>query len=67
MRIVGDQNRSEFELDPVRAYRRGLVLDTMLRSLAPPVTRGVTRGTHAHFNRMDAERQVLVARVLNAA
>ena len=65
MRIVGEQNRSEIELDPVKAYRRGKALDAMLRSAAPPIVRGVTRGSHAYFNRLDAERQLQAARALN--
>ena len=67
MRIVGEQNRSEVELDPVEAYRRGRALDSMLRRAAPPVARGVMRGTHDYFNRLDAERQTQTARALNAA
>ena len=65
MRIVGDQNRCEIELDPVKAHRRGLLLDAMMRGTMPPVVRGVTRGTHAYFNRVDAARQVEAARALN--
>ncbi len=64
VRIVGDKNRSEIELDPLKAYRRGRALDAMLRSAAPPVVRGVMRGSHEHFNRLDAERQTLVASAL---
>ena len=66
-RLVGKQDRSEFVSDPVEAMRRGRALDSMLRAAAPPVPRGVTRGSHAHFNRVDEERQVLIARKLNAA
>jgi len=66
MRIVGDQDRSEIELDPVKALRRGQMLDAMLRSAMPPVARGVTRGSHDYFNRIDAERQLQAARALNA-
>ncbi len=66
MRIVGQQDRSEIELDPVKAYRRGRALDAMLRGAAPPVARAVLRGTHEYFNRLDAERQTQAARVLNA-
>jgi hypothetical protein len=65
MHIVGDQNRSEIELDPVKAYRRGRVLDEMFRAAAPPVVRGVFRGTHEYFNRLDDERRVQAARALN--
>lgn len=67
MRIVGEQDRSEIELDPVKAYRRGRALDAMLRGAAPPVVRGVFRGTHDYFNCLDAERQAQAARALNAA
>jgi len=66
MRIVGQQNRSEIELDPLQAYRRGRTLDALLRQAAPPVQRGVTRGSHEYFNRLDAERQKQAARALNA-
>ena len=67
MRIVGTQNRSEIELDPVNAYRRGRALDALLRTALPPFKRGVTRGSHEFFNRADAERQTQIARALNAA
>ena len=67
MRVVGTQNRTEIELDPARALQRGRVLDAMLRGAAEPAARGVTRGTHEHFNRLDAERQARAARKLNAA
>ena len=43
MRIVGEQNRSEIELDPVAAYRRGCKLDAMLRAAMPTVLPGVTQ------------------------
>jgi hypothetical protein len=66
MRIVGSQDRSEIELDPVKAYLRGLALDRMMRGTLPPLVRGVTRGTHDYFNRIDAARQVQAARALNA-
>ena len=65
MRIVGDRNRSEIEIDPVKAHRRGLLLDAMMRRTMPPVVRGVTRGTHEYFNRVDAARQLEAARALN--
>ena len=67
MRIVGNQNRSEIELDPVKAYRRGLILDAMMRGTLSPYPRGVTRGTHEYFNRIDAARQLQAARVLNSS
>jgi hypothetical protein len=67
MRIVGRQNRSEIELDPTKALRRGRTLDAMLRGAADAAPRGVTRGSHEFFNRLDAERQTRIARKLNAA
>ena len=67
MRIVGKQDRTEIELDPSEAHRRGRVLDRMLHATAPPRPRGVMRGSHERFNRLDDERQVLIARKLNAA
>ena len=65
MRIVGTQNRSEIEMDPQQAYRRGRALDAMLRGVAPPAARGVTRGTHVDFERLDAQRQVQIALISN--
>jgi hypothetical protein len=65
MRIVGQQNRSEFEPDPERAWRRGLALDAMLKGTLPPHPRGVFRGNHEFFNRMDDERARQVAARLN--
>ena len=67
MRLVGIKDRTEIELDPAKAHRRGLALDAMLSAAAPKGRRGVARGTHAHFNRVDAARQTLVARALNVA
>jgi len=66
MRIVGLQNRSEIELDPLQAYRRGRALDAILRHAAAPIERGVRRGSHEYFNRLDAQRQKQAARALNA-
>ena len=65
MKIVGNQDWSEIELDPVEAYRRGRVMDAMLRGAFPPVARGVVRATHAEFNRLDDERQIDQARIFN--
>ena len=66
MRIVGTRNRSEIELNPVKAWQRGRELDAMLGGARPPRVRAVMRGTHEYFNRLDAERQTEVARTLNA-
>jgi len=46
---------------------RGNALDAMLRTALPPPARGVTRGGHDYFNRIDVERQQKAARALNAA
>lgn len=68
MRVVGpNRNHTEFELDPVMAYRRGRVLDAMLRSALSPVKRGVFRGTFADFARQDEARMREAARKINQA
>lgn len=64
-RIVGRQNRTEFILDPVEAWHRGRQLDLMLAQSQPARPRGVTRGTHAAFERLDEARSVEAARRLN--
>ncbi len=67
MKIVGPKiDHSAFELNPQEAYRRGRVLDAMLRSANLKHPRGVTRGTFADFARWDAARAVEIARRLNA-
>ena len=65
-RVVGKMDRSEFILDPVEAWHRGRVLDRMLAKALPPHPRGVFRGTHAEFDRLDASRSLEIARRLNA-
>jgi len=64
-RTVGRQNRSEFVLDPVEAWHRGRHLDRMLARAQTARPRGVTRGTHAAFERLDEARRIEVARRLN--
>jgi len=64
-RIVGTRNRSEFVLDPAEAWRRGRVLDRMLAEAQPPRPRGVWRGTHAEFERLDELHGIATARRLN--
>jgi len=64
-RIVGQQNRSEFILDPVEAWHRGRLLDQMLAQAQPARPRGVWRATHAAFERMDQSRSIEAARRLN--
>ena len=66
-RIVGNQNRTEFVLDPVEAWRRGRQLDRMLTSAVPAHRRGVTRATFAEFERLEKLRRLEVARQLNSA
>ena len=67
MRIVGKLNRSEIELDPVEALRRGSEIDRKMKLMLPPHPRGVWRGTHAFFNRMDDERSLAMARRVAAS
>ena len=67
MRIVGNRSRTEIELDPQQAYERGRELDAMLRRAVPRIERGVFRGSHADLERLDMQRQVQMARVLNSA
>jgi hypothetical protein len=64
-RIVGNQNRSEFILDPVEAWKRGRVLDKMLMSARLPVVRQVLRAKHKDFNIIDDARALEVLRKLN--
>jgi hypothetical protein len=64
-RIVGSKDRAEFVLDPVEAWHRGRVLDRMLAQTQPPHPRGVFRGTHAEFGRIDEARRIEAARRLN--
>ena len=68
MRVVGpNRDRTEFELDPVQAYRRGRALDAMLRAAMPAPRRGVFRGSFAKFAREDEARMRAAARKLNEA
>jgi len=64
-KIVGQQNRSEFILDPVEAWHRGRRLDQMLAQTQAARPRGVSRGTHAAFERLDEARRIEAARRLN--
>ena len=68
MRVIGpNRDRTEFEPDPARAYRRGRALDAMLRGALPPPLRGAYRGTFADFAREDEARMRAAARKLNGA
>jgi len=64
-RTVGQQQRTEFILDPVEAWHRGRQLDRMLRAAQAPVVRGVLRAPHSTFNRLDDEQRLEIARRLN--
>lgn len=66
MRIVGRLDRSEFEPDPGRAWRRARRLDTLLRAAAPAWVYGVTRATHDAMTRHDEARMLEAARRINA-
>ncbi len=68
MRVIGpNRDHTEFELDPVKAFRRGRALDAMLRATLPPPKRGVFRGSFADFAREDEARMREAARKLNEA
>lgn len=58
---------NEFELDPVRAFRRGRALDAMLCGAVTPPPRGAFRGSFERFAREDARRWLEAARQINAA
>jgi hypothetical protein len=67
MKIIGpNKGQSEIVLDPREAYRRGRVLDAMLRSARPARAFGVMRGAFADFARLDETRAIQIARKLNA-
>ena len=59
-------DRSEFEQDPEKAWRRGRALDRMLASARASGTRGVIRATHAELNQLDDARALEIARRLNS-
>jgi hypothetical protein len=62
MRVVGNQNRDEFELNPVEALKRGAKIDAQMALIRVPHPRGVWRGTHAFFNAMDDKRSAEMGR-----
>ena len=66
MRVIGPRkNDTEFELDPVRAWRRARAMDAQLKGSLPPHPRGIFRGPHSMFNAMDRERELQIARRVN--
>ena len=64
-RVVGNQDRNEFERDPLEAHRRGRRLDAMLRAPVSRTERGVIRATHRVLNELDDQRALEAARRLN--
>lgn len=66
MRIVGNQNGNEIELDPAAAYVRGRRWEAMLRAAQLPGPRGVTRGSQDYFQRIDEARMLKTARRIHA-
>lgn len=62
MRTVGKLDRTEIELDPLAAWRRGRVLDAMLRTAMPAPPQGVQRGSFDKFDRQDDQRRLEAAR-----
>ena len=67
MRVVGTQDRTEFEPDPVKAWHRGRQLDALLATALPERPRGVWRAQHTEFNHLDDEWQLTIARRVNAS
>ena len=65
MRVVGTNDRHEIELNPQQAWRRARLSDAMFVALRTPYPHGVTRATHAEFQRRDAARMVEIARRIN--
>ena len=62
MKLIGTRDRDEIELNPQEAWRRARRLDAVFAKMMPPYPRGVTRATHAEFQRMDEARMVDAAR-----
>lgn len=65
MRTVGVVDRSEFEPDACKAWRRARALDAMLLAARPAWPRGVTRGPHNAMALQDEARMLDAARRLD--
>ena len=65
MKIVGTADRHEIELNPQEAWRRARLIDTMFYASPIPHPRGITRATHAEFQRRDTARMIEMARRIN--
>jgi hypothetical protein len=59
-------DRAEFVLNPAEAWRRGRLLDRLLKNAIPPHPRGAFRASYAELNRLDDLRRVEIARYLNS-
>lgn len=65
-RVIGPRPEiTEYEPDMLRAWKRSMALDAMLRGTLPPHPRGVFRGTHEFLEKMGQERALLIARRIN--
>lgn len=62
MRVVGTQDRSDIEIDPVEAYRRSRLVDEQLKTGAMPRPIGVTRATANARALMDDAHMLQAAR-----
>ena len=67
MKLIGTHDRDEIELNPQEAWRRARQLDAVFAQMLLPYPRGVTRATHAEFQRRDEARMVEAARRIGAA
>ena len=65
MKVIGTATRNEIELNPQEAWRRARLGDAMFFALRAPYLRGITRATHAEFQRRDTARMVEIARRIN--
>ncbi|MFM9878973.1 MAG: hypothetical protein ACKVOO_01000 [Burkholderiaceae bacterium] len=66
MRVVGQKNRCEIELDPAKAWQRARAMDGMFKAAQPALVRGVFRAGHAALMQQDALRRIEIARRLNS-
>jgi hypothetical protein len=64
-RIVGNQLRDEFELDPLKRWSRMRTMDRLLHGVNDPIPKGVYRARHSFFNAMDDDRALAQARKIN--
>jgi hypothetical protein len=65
-RIVGNQPRDEFELDPHKSWSRIREMDRLFHGVNDPIPKGVYRASHVFFNAMDDARALAQARKLNS-